>query len=323
MILNAYYFQHHTFTVVPRHVREDMEWMADVGTTALTLAVLEQDLYANKANMDIICREAERAGISVHAVPSRWGGLLAGAPKVPSLFTATHPETWILQEDGSPLFNDICGPTSSIHHPATFEFFCKSLEELLAKWPIKGIVFDEPKIFDVIDWSPMARAALSTGAGREAHIDAAADFYDRVGAYARQCNPEIVISMFLQAHDNGYAVERCARISTLDYFGCDGRPWRPEDGGPVKGRGKELIDQARRFLSAAKKNGKGGLILIENITMSAEHCAIMDRHLPQVLQYGAAHVLYYYYGLNVDDPDRAMAVVAKHLKGLLPRVEGL
>ena len=76
MILNAYYFQHHTFSIVPRHVREDMEWMADVGTNAITLAVLEQDLYANEANMDLICREADRVGIAVHAVPSRWGGVL-------------------------------------------------------------------------------------------------------------------------------------------------------------------------------------------------------------------------------------------------------
>jgi len=291
-----------------------MEYMADLGTNAITLAVLEQDLYSNKANMDIICREAERVGISVHAVPSRWGGLLAGAPKVPSLFTATHPETWILKEDGTPLYNDISGPTSSVHHPATFEFFCRCLERLLAQWPIKGIVFDEPKILDVVDWSPMARRAISADAGPSMHVDAAADFFDRVGAYARTCSQGIVLSMFLQAFSDGYELERCARIQTLDYFGCDGRPWRPEDVGPAKGRGKELIGQAQRFLAAAARNGKGGLILVENITLPVEYCDVMDRYLPEVLGYGARHLLYYYYGKNVDDPDRAMAVMTKHLK---------
>ena len=230
-ILNAYYFQHHTFCLVPRHVREDMEWMADIGTNAITLAVLEQDLFANKANMDIICREAGRAGISVHAVPSRWGGLLAGAPKVPSLFTATHPETWILKEDGTPYYYDtVCGPLSSVHHPATFEFYCNSIEKLLGQWPIAGLVLDEPKILDLADYSPWAKKAIPAGSGPQAHIDAGADFYDRVGAYARNLRPGIVISMFLQTFAEGYELERCARIPSLDYFGCDGRPWRLEDG---------------------------------------------------------------------------------------------
>ncbi len=107
---------------------------------------------------------------------------------------------------------------------------------------------------------------------------------------------------------------RCARLTTLDYFGCDGRPWRPEDGGPPKGRGKELVGRAGRFLAAARKNGKGGLILVENITLPTEYLQVMDRHLPEVLSYEAEHLIYYYYGKNVEDPDRAMSIVAEHLK---------
>lgn len=314
-ILNAYYFQHHTFCLVPRHVREDMAWMADIGTNAITLAVLEQDLFANPANMDLICREADRAGISVHAVPSRWGGLLAGAPKVPSLFTATHPETWILREDGTPYYYEtVCGPMSSVHHPATFEFFCQGLEKLLGQWPIKGLVFDEPKILDLADYSPAARKAVPAGASLEAHIDAGAVFYDRVAAHARKLRPGIVISMFLQAFAGEYELERCARLPSLDYFGCDGRPWRPGDGLQLRGNKKALIGQAERFLAAAEANGKGGLILVENISMPAEFNRVMDEHLPAVLSYGAEHQLYYYYGMNLEDPDGTMAVVAKHLK---------
>lgn len=103
-LLNAYYFRRHTYTLVPRHLREDMEWMADCGTQAVSIGVLEQDLEAARWNLDHACREADRAGLKVYAVPSRWGGLVAGSLKVPSLFTATHPETWVRKADGTPRY---------------------------------------------------------------------------------------------------------------------------------------------------------------------------------------------------------------------------
>ncbi len=70
------------YTLVPRHVREDLRWMADIGTRLVSLAVLEQDFRAAGENIDLVCEQAHRAGQQVVAVPARWGGLTAGAPKV-------------------------------------------------------------------------------------------------------------------------------------------------------------------------------------------------------------------------------------------------
>ena len=56
MLLNAYYLRHHMYTLVPRHVREDMAWLADQGTDAVSIAVLEQDLFASRYNIEIICQ---------------------------------------------------------------------------------------------------------------------------------------------------------------------------------------------------------------------------------------------------------------------------
>ena len=44
----AYYIGAHVYTCVPRHVREDMEWMADKGTRYVFISVLEQDLFADE-----------------------------------------------------------------------------------------------------------------------------------------------------------------------------------------------------------------------------------------------------------------------------------
>lgn len=312
MLLNAYYLRHHMYTLVPRHVREDMAWMADLGTDIVSIGILEQDLFASQYNLDIICQEADRAGLSVHAVPSRWGGVVAGAPKVPSLFTATHPETWIVDADGRPVYGEVWGPMSSVHHPDTFALYAESLRQMLTQWPIKGIVWDEVKILDVVDRSPAARDAQPPGADASAHIDAVADFFDRAGREARKHNPDLLLSMFIYAFIEGYAVERCARLAALDYFGCDGKPWRLEDyDRPVK---KTLLGMGERFLAEARKNGKGGLFLIENLDMSLKECEIMDRRLPEVLALRPEQLIYYYYPRNMEDPDRQMAILAKHLR---------
>lgn len=127
-ILSAYYFRAHMYTMVPRHVREDMEWMADAGTDVVCVAVLEQDLRAAVENIALISEEAARVGMKVYAVPSRWGGMFAGAPKVPSLFSATNPHTWVLDEEGKPYYTDVSGVVSSIHYP---EIVTKDVDHLL------------------------------------------------------------------------------------------------------------------------------------------------------------------------------------------------
>ncbi len=109
------------YTLVPRHVREDLKWMADVGTNVVSVAVIEQDLFAAVENIEIICNEATKLGMDVWAVPSRWGGLVAGAPKVPSLFTIQNHDTWKLNKDGSYASSSVSGRISSIFHPATFD----------------------------------------------------------------------------------------------------------------------------------------------------------------------------------------------------------
>src|SRR5262249_44525488 len=82
MKVAAYYLAAHIYTSVPRHIREDMAWMADKGTNYVCVSVLEQDLFAAYENQELIVEEAGRVGMQVLAVPSRWGGLTAGAPKV-------------------------------------------------------------------------------------------------------------------------------------------------------------------------------------------------------------------------------------------------
>ena len=322
-LVTAYYFRAHMYTMVPRHVREDLRWMADCGTDALSLAVLEQDLFAAVENIEIVCTEAAKVGLKVFATPSRWGGLTAGAPKVPSLFSANHPETWALAKDGRPVKSpQVSGVISSVHHPLTYQFFCESLEKLFRLFPIAGIIWDEPKGFRP-DYSKYAVEKLGAGASNEAHWRAAADFYGRASRWVREHQKGKTISMFVQAHHPVKQVEIAATIPELDYFGCDGRPWDASDDekfvskdGTEGGKGKVLLGEGQRFLDVARKNGKKSLFLMENHNMPAKMIPAMDAGIPRVLAMKPDQVLYYYYPRNIEDPDRNMATIAKHLKKL-------
>lgn len=315
MKLAAYYFRAHMYTIVPDQVRADMEWMAARGTKIVCLGVLEQDLYAARENIAIIAREAERAGMLLWAVPSRWGGLVAGCPKVPSFFASTHPETWIQDSNGTPHYNGVHGPMTSVHHPETLAFFQDAIQQTLAL-PFHGLIWDEPKGLQIRDCSSMAREALGGDPAAlpvERHVDAMCDFFDALGQYARTVKPEVGLGMFLYANLAGYEVERCARIGGLDYFGCDGRPWADADGGVKEGEGKVLLGPGERFLAAARGNGKGGLFLIENHAMADADCALMAKRMPEILALAPELLIYYYYPRSLENPNRNMQTLADAL----------
>lgn len=312
-MLNACYFRHHFYTIVPRHVRADMEWMRDMGATAVSLAILEQDLYAACSNVDIICREAARAGLAVWAVPSRWGGLVAGAPKVPSLFAAAHPATWSYRESGTPHISNFSGPQCSVHHPALREFFAHTLETLVTQWPIAGVMWDEPKTLHQRDFSPLAKQSLGADVPLEAHVDAIAEFFDAMGQSAKNARPDLKLGIFLMSNTRQETLQRCAKIESLDDFGCAGRPWRLEDNGSLQSSNKVLIGQGERFLEAARQNGKRAFMLIENYDMMVADDALMEKRLPEVLQMGADYLIYYYYPRNIPNPEAQMAMLGKQL----------
>lgn len=320
MHLAAYYFRAHMYTLVPRHVREDLDWMADLGTTAVCLAVLEQDLVAARSNIALVGDEAARRGMRLFAVPSRWGGLCAGAPKVPSQFAACHPETWVLKNDGAPAFSSVSGPTCSVHHPATAEFFTATLERLFAVAPFSGVVWDEPKNLGLIDASPAARQALGARwADPAAHRDAHLSFLGECSRQVHRLAPEALTSLFTFADSGPDLIAAVAATPHQDAIGCDGRPWGHDDGGTDdNGQGrtatKLLLPHGAAWTAAAAAHGRQSLFLIENHALADRDLPLVDRRLPEVLALKPDWLYYYYYPRDVASPDAAMAILARHLR---------
>jgi hypothetical protein len=317
-LLSAYYFRAHMYTMVPRQVREDLQWMADLGTDAICPAIIEQDLFAAVENMDIICNEAEKIGMKVFAVPSRWAGLIAGAPKVPSLFTIQNPETYSIDDNGNPYTSSVTGRISSFYHPKTVQFFKDAIDKMISLWPIAGITWDEPKVYKKLDYSEAAKQVLGNKMTRENHSKAFSDFWSDLNQHIKSNHPSISTHFFVQAKywNEPDILKYSSQIEHLDYYGCDGRPWYLKDGGQLESEGKVLLgeEQGEVFLDLAKKNGKKSLWLIENHNMAMADAQLMDKRMPEIMERDVDHLIYYYYPRNLEDPDKIMGIMARHLK---------
>ena len=314
--LNAYYFRGHMYTMVPRQVKEDLKWMADVGTNIVSLAILEQDLFAAVENIEIICNEAAKLGMDVWAVPSRWAGLVAGAPKVPSLFTVQNHETWMRNKDNSFVHSAVSGRISSIFHPATADFMKETANKVFETWDIKGLIWDEIKSLK-FDYHEIALKKLGKNAPFEAYVDANVDFYSEVNASIKANFPDKEIGLFIQSNKSDMIMKKCATISDLDIYGCDGRPWGNTDGGKLESHGKVLLDGVgQRFIDTVKANNKKSLWLIENHNMADADLEILKNRLPEVIDSEVDHLIYYYYPRNLQRPDSIMNVTKNNLKKL-------
>lgn len=318
-MISAYYFRAHMYTLVPRQVREDLQWMRDHGTSAVILGILEQDFDAACENIEFVCNEASRIGMQVFATPSRWGNLVAGCPKVPSILCSTHHDCWARRADGSPLMNFL-GPIASIHHPRTFDAFLKMSTTLFTRWNISGMIWDEPKALEDPDHSEAARQALP-GADLDnpgVYLAAQRDFFSRINTLAKELRSDLRIGMFLFGHFAGQPqMEILAGTQGLDDFGLDGRPWFRKDGGTSDSAGKTpdkfLLDQGEIFMRVARAHQRHPLALIENHALSRADNELMDRRLDAVLAQGWEHLIYYYYPRSCEDADESMAILGRHL----------
>jgi len=213
------------------------------------------------------------------------------------------------------------GVISTVHHPATYEFFCNTVDELFKTFPgVAGIIWDEPKGF-IPDYSTAALEELGPDAPETTNWQAAADLYERVTLHLKQNRPGKRATMFMMGTDVPGIAEIACKIQGLDYFGMDGRPWSNKEDvrwtgnneNSESGRGKVLIDKGPRYIELARKAGKKSILLVENHALRSDMIPVMDACLPRVLALNPDQLIYYYYPRSVEDPDRSMAVIARHM----------
>ncbi|MCE9616067.1 MAG: hypothetical protein K8T26_17485 [Lentisphaerae bacterium] len=310
MPLTAYYFRGQDLCVVRRHIREDMQWMADVGTDYAAVGVHEFQLERlGDAGFDIICDEAARVGIKIHAIPARWGGLIAGWSTAAGMFSATHPEAWMRNADGTPVIRNFAGGAiCSIYHPATLESFQHNLTRLLKQWPIDGIVWDEIKVLRDEDHSAAAIKALGGPSTGETHVRNMAAFFSKANQFARAIKPDLVISCFIYAWFEDWIMRHCAAIDGLDYFGIDGVAIPHEDP-----RRKSVFGNFQRSAVVAREANRKTLCLVETMPGSGLPLEQAIGYVREFIQTPIDNLYYYYHGSNVGPMKRYMSEMKRVL----------
>lgn len=317
MLINAGYFRAHMYTCVPSQIRDDFRRMRASGTTAVTVSVLEQDLFAAVENLRIIAATARDEGLLLYADIARWGGLVSGTPKVPSLFASMRPDLWKRHADGRPVSSFGYCPVLSIFQPETRDFFVDQLRQMFALIPFAGVFWNEPKAIHTIDHGEAARRWFAERgldhASLDEHVRAHVDFFGSLNAEIRRLAPAAEIACFTTP-GSASQIDMFASMPELDTFGCDGRAWSAADETePLSYKGKCLPQLAPAFLAAARRHGRKTFAFVENIDVPDAYLPMLDRRLPELLAMDIDHLLYYYYGRSVASPDRCMDIMFRHL----------
>lgn len=314
MLKIAYYIHQWPYTKPPAEMRRDMEWMRGCGFDAVAVTVCELDLEKYPVDIDRVVALIREYGMKPFLVPSRWGGLVAGAVGVKSYFSAAHDGALMRRRDGSAVEDPLWGRMASVHSPETIAFYQETLDVCMRRWHFDGIIWDEPKAFDLQDFSEHALAKRGADDSLAWDRRMFANFFDEIGAYVKQNYPGTRLSMFIYAHLPQDIMDLCTAIEHLDDFGIDGNPFRQMR--KTEKNKKTLLGNAEKIAKACRKAGKNSLILIENFDLLASETREMDKNLPEILASGVDVVMAYYYGRNNEDPDAVMEVTRRHLRAL-------
>lgn len=314
MIRNAYLIHQAPYAMPPAHLRDTMAWLCAHGFDAVSIAVGEIDFDKNAINLRRVFEAAKQAGLAVHAVPSRWGGIVAGVPGMFSRFCMENPSCLVLDADGRPAVRSSWGFMASIYAPQTLALFCGLLERLLALCPFDGIIWDEPKSFYLLDHSQQALAVRPPDGGLTFERAQVAAFYTRVCACARALRPGVYQSLFVYADSPPEVLRAAAGIDGLDCVGIDGNPFVPVR--MTDKRGKTLVGTLDAVRSLAAAQGKQSMALIENFGLTHEENALMAASIDTVTHSGVDHLLAYYYGRNNEAPDETMRIVGEAFQRL-------
>lgn len=311
--MGAYYFRAGMFTLVPDHIRLQLDDMRSIGTDIVCLAVTGNDGSYNHQNLEFLIQESHARGMEVYFVPSRTAGITAGAPLTADAFGYHAPHTWTRNRDGTPLVRKL-GVLCSFYYPEVEDHVYSEVEQMVSRFQPDGIIWDEPKSTNWQDFSEKALENNPEG-NFEIYLNDYAAFFSRINARLKQAHPDVKLLHFDEACRWHPVVEATAKIQHLDYMGVDGVPCVSTETGPAANlrEQKVLPVYGERYLVAARKADINTFALIENQRLSLEGLERFERDIDRVLDIDADLLLYYYYGFHQADVERNMNVIRTHL----------
>ena len=304
-LVTAYYLCHGHWTVVPHQLEENFEDMAACGFNAVAMSFSESEMaYARRA-FEIQITLAKKHGLKCLVIPSRLGGRFAGAPLMPSMWLATHPEARVPDRPG--------WPVACLESEAYRDWMRTFMGVLMTDYDLDGIIWDEPKAVGDISRHPDTLARYGPEPTGEQMQDAFVEFLDMLTRHCRGLRRELAVTLFAQKTDPACFTGKAAQLDCLDYFGYDGNLARQSRFHEEPAWAKYRIESAwERTVEECRAAGRKSFSLVENMLMPA--CAIpeyeenFDRYLQGPLP---DHLSIYYYAHNNEDPEKVHKVTRR------------
>ena len=198
----------------PDVVKRDFDEIRAAGGGSIVYAIHEQEEQRWPQDLERGLSQAQDAGLKVHLSLGRYGNLFAGPSFVPSWYTFRHPQSRVMDQHGR--HHEI----SCFNHQSFRHWLFKEIERYLTKYPINGILIDEPRGLDVTCFCSVCRALCPDVTDLERfRRRSMIDFLGEICACVKRVDTHIKTTVVLLPQDFSQ-VEELAQLPHLDTLGC-------------------------------------------------------------------------------------------------------
>lgn len=143
MNLNCFYFGKFGYTIVPWQIKEDLDRIAGMGCTYITLNVLEQDFKAAHENIHLVIALSRKRGLKILAAPDGWGNLIGNFSGFPSVYAVKKQKYCLLGTQQKPVMTGK-GWLLDPQNKNVVKFFKNKVKEVLVKFDFDGVFWYQP-----------------------------------------------------------------------------------------------------------------------------------------------------------------------------------
>ena len=307
-MISAYCLDYNTWICIPCHVKEDFAELTDMGVEAICLSFSESDMAYARRTFEILVELAHEAGLKVFVIPSRIAGRFAGAPLMPSIWLAKHPEYQV--PDKSWL------PVACVECQEVRDWIKSFMKTLITDYEIDGIVWDEPKEPMLVSHHPATIERFGPNPTEQDMAVGFCEFISELTTYCHSLKPNLVQTLFCQKTEPEYYTQAISMTPYIEYFGYDGNLSKQrvfkEEIQEAKYRIESVWD---RTVAECAKAGKKTFALVESMHMPREELDNFDKAFDHYLEfYHPNHLSIYYYAHNADDPEALNEIIKKNMK---------
>ncbi len=288
----------------PDVAKRDFDQIRSAGAGSIVYAIHEQEEQRWPRDLERGMRLVQDAGLKIHLSLGRYGNLFAGPSLVPSWYTFRHPQSRVMDRHGR--HHEI----SCFNHQSFRRWLFNEIERYLTKYPINGILIDEPRSLDVTCFCSVCRALCPDVTDLERFRKRSMiDFLGEICACVKRVDEHLKTTVVLLPQDIAQ-VEDLAQLPHLDTIGCH-LFWNllDEDVTVIEKWGRSVVETTRLY----KKRSQ---LWLQNFNLDENSELKLEQAFCQSLALEPDDLGCYYYWRNNENPTR----VWETTRGLLRRI---